>query len=92
MCEAIKARTNFACGNTQVIISDGGNYVKVYLHGNLIYINCMESGRAKFSLAGWNTSTTRSRLRAIGIDVRTKNYMPYYNGKQIDEKEFYTVY
>lgn len=61
-----------------------GNNVKVYLHGNQIY---EKSGKyAAFTLAGWNSNTTRSRLRALGVSVRCYNYAPQMevNGEWVD--------
>lgn len=92
MRDAVKARTNWQSGNTSVVVSDGGNWVKVMLHGNLIYADSQESGECMFTLAGWNTNVTRSRLRALGIDVRGtmgENGQPYCQGKAINAKKWY---
>lgn len=83
MCAAVKARFNWHCSNTEVKVE--GNSVKVYLHGNLIYKENI-AGVAAFTLAGWNSNTTRSRLKALGVHVRSKNFAPqvYKNGEWID--------
>ena len=82
MCAAVEAHFNFACSNTQVKVND--NKVEVYLHGNLIYKK--HGGVASFTLAGWNSNTTRSRLRALGVSVRCYDYTPQMkvNGKWVD--------
>ena len=90
MCAAVKARMNYKSGNTEVVISDGGSKAAVYLHGNKIYMESSE-GWAWFSLCGWNTSTTRSRLNALGVHVYQRNWMPYYNGEEISSKEVYKI-
>lgn len=91
MLYAVRSRKNWHSGNTEVRISDGGNWCKVYLHGNLIYTHCLESGERKFTLAGWNTPTTRSRLNALGVNVGQRNFTPYYNGEEISSYKWYFV-
>lgn len=65
---------------------------EIYLHNNCIakvvkhpwpicgktyiYIN-------EISLCGWNTPTTRSRLRALGVNIRQKDFMPILDGDEI---------
>lgn len=82
MLAAIKARKNWKNGNTEVYFSDGTSKCHVCLHGHCIYRKSDE-GWAWFTLAGWNTMTTRSRLRALGLDIRTKNFTPIYKGREI---------
>lgn len=84
MCAAIKARKNWRQNNTEVVVSDGGSKVAVYLHGNKIYMESAE-GWAWFSLCGWNTPTTRSRLSALGIMVSQHNWQALYNGLPIED-------
>ena len=83
MVAAVKARFNWRCSNTEVKAENG--IVKVYLHGNLIYKENI-AGVASFTLAGWNSNTTRSRLRALGVGVRCYNYAPQMevNGEWVD--------
>lgn len=47
--------------------------VVAYLHGNAIAA-MDKSGNVRFSCAGWHTRTTASRLRALGANVRIKDY------------------
>ena len=97
MCNAVKAQRNFCVSNTQVICSranNGGTKVKVYLHGNLIYEeyeNLDGAYERYFTLAGWDTPTTRNRLRALGVGVRHINKRPVYNGQVIDKNKWYEV-
>jgi hypothetical protein len=84
---AVRIGRNFRSGNTVVTNDETG--VKVYLHGNCIWAKY--NGTARFTLAGWNTPTTRSRLNALGVDVRQKNYEAVYNGQPISSCQWYTV-
>lgn len=87
MIVAVRSLKSFSKSNTAVNV-DGAN-VRVYLHGNLIYqiINGVKS----FSLAGWNSNTTRSRLQALGVNVCRRNYLPMYNGVVISSNNWYTI-
>ena len=87
MAQAVKAGRNFRSGNTVVSVDASG--IKVYLHGNCIYT--VYQGVKRFTLAGWNTVTTRSRLNALGVDVRQKNWDPIYKGSVISPCNWYTV-
>lgn len=97
MRAAINAGRNWKKDNTQVICSplswsnlDGckpGEAARVFLHGNLICV-VLTDGRREYSTTGWNTPTTRSRLRALGLDCRIKdgviidaNDAPIYAGR-----------
>lgn len=73
---------NFTESNTAV--RDFGTYVGLYLWGNRIASYEKTTKRVWFSLCGYNTNTTRERLRALGIDIRTRNGSAYYNGAGID--------
>lgn len=80
MLAAIRNGKNFNGNNTQVECEPNGN-IYVYLFGNCIYK--IVNGTPKFNLCGWNTSTTRSRLNALGVNVTSKGFTPHYNGKPI---------
>lgn len=80
MVIALKRGLPFHKSNTAVTAV--GN---VYLHGNHIG---RYHGNGTFTvnlntLREWPTVTTRSRLRAIGVDVYTKDYVTYIDGKPI---------
>ena len=93
MCAAVEARFNWNCSNTQVQVNMNDNKVEVYLHGNLIYKKL--EGVASFTLAGWNSNTTRSRLRALGVSVRCYDHTPQMkvDGEWVDisSDEWYNV-
>ena len=89
MCAAVKERRNWKSGNTEVTFIN--ECVKVYLHGHEIYSNHLPTLCEVFSLAGWNTNTTRSRLRALGIGVYQKNWTPMYKNKELESRKWYYV-
>ena len=93
MCEAVNSQKNWKCSNTEVRVEkqDTVTIVCVYLHGNRIcevYESCGQT-EMTFSLAGRNTTTTRSRLNALGIDVKQKNFRPMWNGGYINPYRWY---
>ena len=96
MVAAIKARKNFKSGNTEVTMTRneylGTCTAMVYLHDNLIakILFKPENAVAQFTLASWNTNTTRSRLNALGVGVSQCNWAPYHNGKAISSTDWYT--
>lgn len=79
MLQAVSSKRNFRESNTEV--TNNGYVTKVYLHGNCIY-RC-DDAKAEFNLCGWNTSTTRSRLKALGVGVYCKNFTPMVDGKEV---------
>ena len=87
MINAVNNCKSLSVSNTLVTVSN--NEVKVYLHGNLIYTK--ENGVERFTLAGWNTNTTRSRLRALGVDVCQRKRKPVYKGSEISSYKWYNV-
>lgn len=95
MVAAIKARKNFKSGNTKVTMTRsehlGTCTAMVYLHANLIAKISFgpDNVVAQFTMAGWNTNTTRSRLNALGVCVSQCNWSPYHNGEAISSKGWY---
>lgn len=85
MVQAIKAGKNWHSGNTAVHQDASG--AAVYLHNNQIAF--MGEGETRWTLAGWNTPTTRSRINALArafnwAGVSCKQYKPHCNGAPID--------
>jgi hypothetical protein len=83
MINAMKAGSTMYKANTMVF-SDGS----VYLHNNHIGTYSAERGTFTvnlYTLDQWPTPTTKSRLRSIGIDVTTKDYVTYVRGLSIGE-------
>lgn len=67
MMAAILARKAWQGGNTVITVSTLAHFstICVYLHGHLIAEIRSAVDTVRFSLAGWNTPTTRSRLNPI---------------------------
>jgi hypothetical protein len=79
MLDALRNGRDWQSGNTRVT-ADG----RVYLHENLIATWCngaLEVNRA--TLARWPTTTTISRLRALGADVCRRDFTPYLDGQPV---------
>ena len=79
MLDALRAGRAWQSGNTRVT-ADG----RVYLHENLIAT--WRNGRLEVNLSAlerWPTTTTISRLRALGADVYRRDFTPYLDGKPI---------
>lgn len=81
---AIKTKKSLNAGNTRVEYLPELNepmharieYAKVYLHGHHIASYTYSLNRVDYNpmtLAQWPTRTTKSRLRALGVNVYTKN-------------------
>lgn len=72
MLRAIESRKDWHQSNTEVVMLS--TCTRVYLHGNLICEIDHESNKRMFNTCGWNTPTTKSRLNALGANVRIKNF------------------
>lgn len=81
MLRAINERENWCKDNTdvRVIILDGNVISQVFLHGNHIadFVHHSQWGMGwiepnRDTLAQWPTPTTKSRLRALGVNVTQK--------------------
>lgn len=90
MLEAIKARKDWTSKNTGVFIETAGNpygpRAEVYLHGHMIAAYWYDQDELEVdtrTLARWPTATTKSRLRALGASVYTKNFVTYLNGEHV---------
>ena len=84
MLKAIISRKNWSQANTEVVIGFQDT-AQVFLHGNHI-ANVEPCGfvRVNFNtLAKWPTNTTKSRLRALGCDVRTRDFVTYVDGTAV---------
>ena len=78
--------------NSAVIVDNRGGYEKVSLalFGNVIAKRV--NGITSFTLAGWNTLTTRSRLCHVAdIEVSTRKGKVLYRGQEIDSNAWYLL-
>lgn len=91
MIAAVNSQKTFINGNTSVYFSNGTIYgprSEVSLHGNNIAYVYHDTGKVvvnTYTLGKWPTATTKSRLRALGVKVATKNGVIYVNGKTLSE-------
>jgi hypothetical protein len=64
-----------------------GSRSEIYLHGNLIAEYWHDASTPlevdTKTLARWSTNTTKSRLRALGANVATRNGVTYLNNVAI---------
>jgi hypothetical protein len=85
MNDAIYTQKRWALQNTIVSPIDDVN-VAVYLHGHEIAIVNTYNGFTMTNidtLRRYPTNTTKSRLRALGVDVATRKGVTYLDGKAI---------
>jgi uncharacterized protein YmfQ (DUF2313 family) len=89
---AISQGRNWSSANTMVRIEPETRLRKVYLHGNHIadvYVYSSGWGWTGTvnvnaeTLSNWPTVTTKSRLRALGVDVQTRKGVTYVDGEAI---------
>tara|TARA_Y100000768_G_scaffold325932_1_gene263083 strand:- start:43 stop:369 length:327 start_codon:yes stop_codon:yes gene_type:complete len=100
MVNAVAARRNWQSGNTQVTKCDRG--MVVYLHGNQIAQLEPDDQCLWVTDAGWQTSTTKSRLNALlsalcpGCGIHQKQFVWYLtrHGKDqaMNHETSYAVY
>ena len=85
MMDAIHSQKRWALANTIVSPIDDTN-VAVYLHGNEIAIVNTYSGFTMTNvdtLRRYPTPTTKSRLRALGVNVGTRKGVTYLDNVAI---------
>lgn len=85
MCRAIAAGHAWRGSNTSVRPIDDVN-MAVYLHGHEIAVVNSRTGFVmvnRHTLRAWPTPTTKSRLRALGANIYTKDRVTYLDGMPI---------
>jgi hypothetical protein len=92
MIKAIRSGDNWKSGNTEVLhsIDNGVFYANIYLHGNHIatatprtWDRYPYANPNRETFRNWPTTTTRSRLRALGVNASIKNYQACIDGQVI---------
>ncbi len=73
MANAFNAGREMNKSNTRVY-KLFGRWLYVSLWGNDIACKDLQTGEVSYSCAGWETSTTASRLRALGAPCQIKNF------------------
>lgn len=82
MLNAIHAKQDWFEDNTRVVQLRDQEQAQIFLHGHsiAIYDYIADEVRAdKETLRDWPTATTKSRLRALGVNVYTKKHVTYLN-------------
>ena len=83
--EAFEQGKPLKVGNTE---TDGKT---VWLHGNAI-VKRDPDGLVRWSLAGWNTPTTRERVNGIvNAGVRQFQGEPIFNGEEINSSDWFAA-
>ena len=80
---------NFNMSNTSVKVVS--NMVEYRLHGNLIALRLKNSLTTECSLCGWNTNTTKSRLRSLGANITQKKGRLFVDGLEIDDTTYFYI-
>ena len=83
MNEALNRKTNWSKANTMVTYQHLDNVSYVYLHGHHIATCEHQTNNVRPNLdtfRDWPTSTTRSRLRALGVNASIKNFEATIDG------------
>lgn len=90
MLSAFVANQNFKSSNTKVVnLSALCGEVWVMLFDNVIAKKNIKTEKVRFSLAGWDTPTTRSRLNALGCNVYKHKGVTMRDGKPwIQDRKF----
>ena len=86
MLDAIETKVNWVSDNTEVVYHRNANYSAVYLFNNLIAWHLHATAEtivSRETLANHPTATTKSRLRALGVDVMTNMGTTYLYGEAI---------
>ena len=86
MLNAIHTGNDWSKDNTDVVHLDVSNSVIIYLHGYHIatYKPLTNTIRANlYTLKRWPTVTTKSRLRALGVNVYTRKGITYVNDIEV---------
>jgi len=86
MLSAIGYKENFSSANTMVRYAPEVNASAVYLHGHHIatYVHTTDTMMPNTdTFRDWPTATTRSRLRALGVNASIKNFMATIDGVEL---------
>lgn len=88
MVRAIREGRDWRGGNTVVRQWEGTGLADVLLHGNHIARTSKDGAFTepnRRTFARWPTATTRSRLRALGVDAYIRNGRAFIDGEECEE-------
>ena len=86
MIEAVATKVAWSKDNTRVRYSSDDNTSHIRLYGHHIAYYDHNSGEIVpnvATLAHWPTVTTKSRLRALGVNVYTRKGITYVNDREV---------
>ena len=86
MMKAVFDRKTVNLGNTSVVYVPENDRSEIFLHKHHIADFLHVERKVKVNvntLTRWQTNTTKSRLRAMCVNVYTKNYVTYLDGVAI---------
>ena len=86
MLDAVNNKSEWEKDNTLVTYIAGKNVSSIFLHGNPIALfhhatSTLEPNRETFAL--WPTSTTRSRLNALGASASIRKFNACLDGVEL---------
>lgn len=92
MIQALMDGAPMGAKNTTVTAPDSDGLQRVYLHGNLIATYSARENALTMTMAGWPTTTTRSRLNAIacafGVDgFNQSRGVQWRNGEEVHDSD-----
>ena len=86
MLQAINDKVIWTKDNTEVTYYTSHNLSHIRLHGHHIAVYDHSNLKVMpnlYTLAAWPTRTTKSRLRALGVNVYTRKGITYVNDKEV---------
>ena len=88
---AFRNGTNYHNSNTEVHTDPDTGESRLRLWGNLIAWTTGNRKRLNICQRGWDTRTTNSRLRALGVAIEHKRGKLYINGQPASDTDTITM-
>lgn len=80
----------FYSGKTKTLSNTRVENKVMYLFGNRIA--WIDGNKLYFTLCGYNTLTTRSRLNGLGLNIKQKKGKLYFNDNEINKNDVYETF
>lgn len=87
---AFRAGERFRRQNTTVYTDMAGES-SLFLWGNRIAWTSDNRTKLNINQCGWDTATTNTRLRALGVAIEHRRTKLYINGQPADDEQTYTM-